>query len=478
MAGSKNPLYVDIMALHPEVTGSCIFCVVKNSYTREKVKFIVDCGLFQEREHEKLNTTKLPFLPENIDFAIITHNHLDHIGRFPYLVKEGFYKPIFTTEQTKLFLKRAWVNTADILKNNSKITNIPPLYGEEEVRRTMGLVRGCPFNQSIQVAENIKVTFLQNGHVPGAAMVLVQISSYYTEDINLLFTGDYNSKNIFFDVEDIPEEIKNLPITIITESTYGDMKSSDVEETFRNNIIKAVKEKRNIIIPAFSFQRTQTLLYILKCLQESKQISGYFPICLDGNLSQDYTNIFIKHGEELGFKKEMLDFIPNNLKYIKKETRWDVIHSSTPKIIVTSSGMGSHGPAQMHIPEVLPQENGLIHFTGYMAEGTLGRKLQEAKEDSVVEVCGVIKKKRAKILFSNEFSSHAKSDEIINMLNQFNNKKLVLINHGETEIKDSFSKMLEEDINAKDIGILGTDYLFRVGPYGLIKTMSTKFCFQ
>lgn len=145
------------------------------------------------------------------------------------------------------------------------------------------------------------------------------------------------------------------------------------------------------------------------------------------------------------------------------------------KIIVTTSGMGSYGPAQTYIPEYLSRENALIQFTGYTAEGTMGNRLKETKKGETVEVAGIIRKKRAEVEYTTEYSAHAKADEMIEFLKQFKNLKLVLVNHGEIHSKNVFANRIVEEVDTKRVGLLGREYFFRVNSYGLVKTLTTKF---
>ena len=145
------------------------------------------------------------------------------------------------------------------------------------------------------------------------------------------------------------------------------------------------------------------------------------------------------------------------------------------KIIITTSGMGSYGPAQTYIPEYISRKNALIHFTGYTAEDTLGGRLKNTPNGEIVEVGGLMARKRADVEYTTEYSAHAKADQMIEFLKQFNNLKLVLVNHGELEVKKSFAEKILTEVEPKFVGILGRDYFFRVNPYGLQKTLSTKF---
>ena len=171
----------------------------------------------------------------------------------------------------------------------------------------------------------------------------------------------------------------------------------------------------------------------------------------------------------------MRNFIPENLTWVDKGNRSEVLEDKNVKIILTTSGMGSYGPAQIYIPEYISRSNSLIHFTGYTSEGTLGARLKEALINENVQVGGMIVKKRAQVEYTTEYSAHAKADEMLEFLKKFNFLKLVLVNHGEFNAKEIFAERIVNEVKPKGVGILGCGYLFRVNPYGLIKNMSTKF---
>lgn len=472
MSGTKTKFYIDIMAFHPEVTGSCNLVVVKYP-DGTTTKFVVDCGLFQEKEHEAKNN-ELPFDSKTIDFVLITHNHVDHTGRLPYLVKEGYENSIYMTNTTSQLIRLALSDSYKVLKNIAKRDNKKVLYSDDDVRNALSKIKGVKFNEEIQITPSIRATFLSNGHLLGAAMILVKISYPGCEDINLLFTGDYNNKNMFFDVEDIPDNIKDLPLTIIQEATYGDMDSTDITYCYEDNIVKAINDKKTVVTPVFSLGRAQEMLYVIKKLQDSEKLSKSIPIYLDGKLAIQYTNIYTS--KKIKFKDEIKEFLPDNLTYVDDmELRRKILNDTTAKIILTTSGMGSYGPAQTYIPEFLSRKNALIQFTGYTAEGTLGERLKSAPYGEPVNVAGLVVVKRADVEYTTEYSAHAKADEMINFLNQFTNVKMILINHGEKQSKDAFAKRVLKEVETKHVGILGNEYFFRIDPYGLVKTMSTKF---
>ena len=173
----------------------------------------------------------------------------------------------------------------------------------------------------------------------------------------------------------------------------------------------------------------------------------------------------------IGIKEEMKDFLPRNLTYVCKFNRLKVLKGLEKKIIVTTAGMGSYGPAQLYIPEYIRRKNALIHFTGYSAEGTLGRKLQECEDEEYIQIGGVIVKKRASVEYTLEFSKHNKADDKIRFLKPFKRINTVLLNHSARLVNETYAKRVMNEVNTKQVAILDRNNLFRINPYGLVKTV-------
>ena len=411
--------------------------------------------------------------PEEVEFTVVTHVHVDHVGRLPYMVKTGYQGPIYASQTTCKLLPLALNDSCKVLAQVARRKNTKALYNEEDVEKTLKLTRPVAFGETLQVNDRTRVTFLNNGHLVGAASILVQISYPGEEDINLLFSGDYNNKNIFFDVDPIPEWILELPITIIQESTYGDMDSTEITTCFKRNIQRYLNKDGTVVVPVFSLGRSQEILYLLKIMQDSEELSKEIPIYFDGKLAIKYTDLYVRDG--LGNREDMREFLPENLTLVDKQSRPAVLYSTRKKIILTTSGMGSYGPAQTYIPEYISRRNALIQFTGYTAEGTLGSRLKKTGYGEMVEVGGVIARKVADVEYTTEFSAHAKADEMIEFLKQFKNLKLVLVNHGDIETKRIFASRIVKEVDAKRVGLLGRQFFFRINPYGLVKTLSVEY---
>lgn len=468
--GIKTMHYVDIMAFNSAVTGSGTYCNVRFP-DDIRVRFLVDFGMYQEKANESLNGV-VEFNPESLDFVLVTHTHVDHVGRLPLLAKKGYRGPIYASVDAAEFLMRPAISDCQgVLQSNASNKSLPPIYGENDVNLTMDLVKGMPFFEEWYPHERIKVTFFPNAHVPGAVIIMIQTKYEGYEPINILLTGDYNDKNTFFSARKLPDKVTKLPITVIEESTYGTTDSSSCDTCFEKRIAEVLEEKNDIVLLAYSFGRTQEVLYRLKCMQDKEILDKNIPIYLDGKLGIKYTKIF----PNLNISERMRDFLPENLIFVDKNERENIVSSPEKKIIITSSGTGSYGPAQFYLPCYLVNPNAYIAFTGYTPANTLGSKLQTVPRDGIVKVGGVLLKRRAEVEYFSEFSAHAKADVLINFLNQFTDLKLVLVSHGEPEKKLAYADRVREQTSAKMVGILDRDYWFRVDAYGYIKSVPTKF---
>lgn len=469
--GNKARMYLDVMALNPEVTGSCFLCILKLP-SKECVRFVVDCGLFQEEKYEEFNYT-FPFEPKNIDFALLTHNHVDHTGRLPFLFRKGFEGKVYCSKQTKTFLPLALFDSCKVLKDICKRKNIKQLYNDEDVDKVLENTIGLEFNSQTKINQNVNITLLKNGHLIGAAMILVQIHYPGEEDINILFSGDYNNKNAFFEVDNLSNEIKEKRISLVIESTYGKMNSSEISYTFETDLLNSIEEKKTIIIPVFSLGRSQEILLKLKELQDRDILDKNVPIYFDGKLAHSYTNLYLKENEILS--SERRNFIPENLIFVDSTNRCSLLNTEECRIIVTTSGMATYGPAQVYLPYFISKRKAAILFTGYTAENTLGRILQETEKGDFVKINGLLAKKNADVFSTTEFSSHAKSDEILGLVKQFENLRAVIINHGEENEKEEMAKKVIQEIDISHVGILDREYFFRIDTWGINKTLSTKF---
>ena len=463
--------YCDVQALHPEVTGSCILCVVRLP-DGKKFKFIVDCGLFQERKYWELNKT-LPFNANDIQFVLVTHNHVDHVGRLALLAKKGYCGKFYASEDTCRLLPPCLRDSGRILASSCKAHSEAPIYEEDDINTVVTNLQQVIPREQFKPCENVVVTAIRNNHLVGALSYLVQIKYTGFEDINILFTGDLKEQNMFLEDTSIPKWIRDLPLTIVTESTYGNERATG-KPVFRHNIIKALRRDGTVVVPVFSLGRTQEVLYVLKVLQDEGKINTNIPIYLDGKLAIDYTKMY----SSLNIKPSMQDFIPENLHFVegdKKSKRREIKNDASQKIILCSSGMGTFGSAPSYIQHYIQIKNCMIHFSGYCTEGSVGRTLKDAEVGSEIEVCGLMVEKKADVEYTDEFSGHAHENDLIDYLSCFNDIKLLAINHGEEEAKRQFGRDVKQEVSPKDIFVLDRDNAVRVNSFGFEKSFKTKF---
>jgi metallo-beta-lactamase family protein len=249
--GSTN-IEHSFSSLFSGVTGSRILNYEKDSSETEEIKYCVDFGLHMGgREIGSVEAfSNNYYLPDykSIQFILLTHAHTDHEGLLPFLVRNGYRNPIYCTKATHAILYHALVDNQKCL-----VREHHPLYELTDVITTLSLIEDVEYNEPFYpikkhvngkeiVNERIKVTFFPNGHLLGSAQIFVEEKNYYRQRINVLFTGDYKRKNIFFDVKDIPKWIYKLPINIVIESTYGDKDSKTLSQDSRNTYYLLSKE--------------------------------------------------------------------------------------------------------------------------------------------------------------------------------------------------------------------------------------------
>lgn len=463
----KNQPYVDIRGYHKGVTGSCIRNTVHFS-NGDKFRFLMEYGMYQGEGHKGIDYND-SITPSKIDAVIVTHTHLDHDGALPIFVRKGYTKNFYMTNAAACVIDIGLEDSYNIMVKDSKLKRQKILFSSSDIDMTLKQIKALKYEESFRIHPNITITFFNNGHLIGSSIVLVQIDDP-KGTINLLYTGDYKPQNVFLDIKPLPCWVYALPnLTIITECTYGTTNSWDIEYKWKEDIINACSENKIIFNNAFGQGRFQELMYRIRKLEDEGLIPKDYPVKVDGSTGIDYTFRYISHSNVLRIKDEMKSFFPYNLQFVDNKSRPAVLEDKSGKIIIATSGMGTHGPAATYIPHFLSNPNALIYFTGYTSEGSTGRTICEANYgDEVHFKNGKIVKKIARVEQTSEFSSHAKADEIIDFLNMFSPRS-ILINHGEPSIKTAFEKRVQNETGVKKTGILGMEYVYRVNPYGIDK---------
>ncbi len=474
---------VDVSALNPEVSGSLIR--VRVHRPEGDVNFIVDCGIYyqenkdgEEQTHDP-NYDEFTFNPKKLAFALITHVHADHIGRLPLLVKRGFSNQVFCSSDTAKLLSLALYDNERVLTSNAVKKNQKPLYRTEEVSKTLRLVRPMEYGKTFEPIPGIKVTMFPNAHLVGAAIILVQVKSSCSEDVNVLFIGDYHKRNPFFDVPPLPAWVTALPIHIVTESTYGDTCSIETDTpVFADNIIGWLKQgKSTIIVPTLSLGRFQHIALILRNMKEHGTLDSDIPVYFGGSLAIAYSNMFYN---ELNIPDDRRDFLPHNSYFI------DPTHGMmnfklkgqqiNRRIIVATSGNANYGQVSHYIARNIENPKAAIHFTSFLVPGSLGHDLLRAEHGTQVTIHSSEYTKIADVKTTSEFSGHAKKDQLVEFMMQFSNIKSVLVTHGEIPVKKNFAFYCKNMLvlRSENVAVLGTGYTIRLNPYGIAKSIAER----
>jgi metallo-beta-lactamase family protein len=414
-------------------------------------KFLIDCGLIQgEKFVDDLNWGKFPYDASQIDILFITHGHIDHIGRIPKLINEGFNGRIISTIPTKEITEIMLADTAHLLSRDTE-HNLKEIYGEENLNKTMSLWETIDYGQKLNVDHGFQFSYKDSGHILGSGMLEI----IYNHK-KLVFTGDLgNSPSPLLPNNEI---IKNADY-LIMESCYGDRNHEQRDERKKKlqEIITAnYKRKGTLIIPTFSLERTQELLYEINSLVENRMIQP-MPIFLDSPLSIKLTAVYLKYeryfnetAKKIVASGDKLFDFPGLVKTMETEESKDILKVPPPKIIIAGSGMSNGGRILHHEINYLPDPNNTILLTGYQSFGTLGRLIHDGQKK--VRIMGEDVKIRAEVAIINGYSGHKDSDHLVEFVEEIQPiPKKVFVVMGEPKSAMFLAQKLRDNlgINAK-----------------------------
>ena len=478
LIGKSDNFYAHRYCRHNLVTGSNFLYSV-HWPNGENVRFFFEAGAKQGEDDIGFFNGFFPFNAGKISFGIITHNHFDHVGLLPVIVRQGFKGPIFTSYPTASLMDISLYDSATIVDKDLGRT----LANIDEVEKTLGQVVGCAFRRRIKPHKNITVTFFSNGHIVGAVLTLIVITCPGEEPITILHTGDYKDKNIFFNVTLPPKAVRDLEISnIVCESTYGDVDSTNpmFEKCLAKNTAKALKEGKTVLYPTFAQGRHQEVLYDIKVWKESGVIPENTLVVVDGKSSQEYNARYMY--SPVGIKSDMRDFIPKGTTFIPRSRdraiyRKKIIEDSRPKIILAPGGMGSYGPVTSYISEFIPRNDVLIHALGYCAPDSTMYKLLNTKSGEKIAYNGKHLTKHCSVMKTAEKSSHSPRNVLLRLIQYFPKTKSISINHGELEKQESFKEYLLEHLSIPEdqITIADSQTGIRIESSGITRTFNTFF---
>lgn len=428
-----------------EVTGSCHELQIETDAGLKRV--LLDCGLFQgHRQESAVKNAQFSFEPSEIDAMILSHAHADHVGRVPVLSKKGYKNKIHCTYATMdlaevMLQDSGYINEKDeefFCKHLAKsmMQCDGPLYTQQDATDCMKHFVGQNYYEWFDVCEGVKAQFLDAGHIVGAAMVVLEIIEK-GEVKRVAFSGDLG-RSMLPIIRD-PAEMPPVD-TLICESTYGNRKHEDIgsaKNSLRDVIIRTAKRGGKVLIPAFSLERTQEIVYDLHVLWDSKEIPA-IPIVIDSPLATKVTDVFMKHPE--CYDKNMYEnflarahnpFQFSLVRYTESVDESKELNGTPgPMIIMAGSGMCEAGRIRHHLKNEIEDEKNTVLAVGYMAENTLGRSIIDS-EVREVKIFDKIYKKRAETVYINAYSGHADMTDLDNFICNIKGLKNLILVHGE-----------------------------------------------
>ena len=433
------------------VTGSC-HCLEVNGK-----RILVDCGLQQGRD--EIDNAALPFHPGSIDAVLVTHAHIDHSGRIPMLIKNGFAGPIITTRVTANLLDIMLQDSAHIQEQDAEYHNrknkragwpeVEPIYTVEDAMRVREFIQPCEYGQQVQITDDVTAEFIDAGHLLGSASIRLTCREG-GETRTVVFSGDIGNVDQpiirnpqFFDSADY----------VLMESTYGDRNHKN-ESTSTEELAEAVAYSHargeKVIIPAFAVERTQEVLYCLHMLNSQGKLPEDMPVFVDSPLAIRATEIFERNRELFDEDAKALlgsgddPFSLPNLHYTLSTAAAQAINELSGAASVSAAlGMCNAGRIKHHLKHNLWRPGASVVFVGYQAVGTPGRKLVEQAKK--ITLFGEDMEVKARIFTINGFSGHAGQSQLLDWLAPLtgDGTQVVLV-HGENSAQTTLAGLIQE----------------------------------
>ena len=434
-----------------DVTGSAYHVVTKDA------SILVDCGLFQGGKEEKAkNRRKAQLEGGRLDAVVLTHGHLDHIGRLPLLTRKGYDGPIYATRPTidlaTLILKDSLaLQKQDLKRENqkrarAKLPPLEPFFEKRDVLKLGPLVRPVKYNQRVEVAPGIEARLVDAGHVIGSASVELTVSENGRKKV-VVFSGDLGPRGAPLLNDAVPFEKADV---VIMESTYGDRNHRSLHETAiegRKIIARAIQNEAKILVPVFAVGRTQLLLYLLAGAFKKKTLPQ-FPVFLDSPMAIEATKIYGRNNEL--FDAEALEMVSSG----ELRRHLDCARPC-PKpgdsralndvkgacLIMAGNGMCTGGRIMQHLRHNLPLPQTEVLIVGFQSKGSLGRKLVDGAKS--VKMLGEDVPVRASIHTMGGFSAHAGQNDLLDWFSVVApSRPRTIITHGEDRARNVFSELI------------------------------------
>ncbi len=437
------------------VTGSRYLLEANN------IRLLIDCGLYQERELKYRNWEPFSFPPSSLDAVLLTHAHIDHCGLIPKLVREGFRGRIYCTTATSEIAQIVLLDSAHLQEEDAEFKRrrherekrkgpFPevPLYTVADAIASFPFFAPVNYEEIIPLGEGVQATFHDAGHVLGSSMIKITISQQ-GESRTVLFSGDVGrwDKPLLRD----PSVFKEIDYPVV-ESTYGDrthQEPPDISESLAEIVNSTWRAGGNIIVPSFTLQRSQEILYYMNRLLMENRIP-HLLVFLDSPMAISITEVFKRHSELFDKKMSRLmrhktsPFDFPGLKMVQTVDESKALnHIKGTVMIVAGSGMCTGGRIKHHLVTNISRRESTILFVGYQASGTLGRQIVDGAKR--VRILGQYYPVRARIAQLQGFSAHADRNELFQWL--FNLKRAprrVFIVHGEPQVAERFGQFLRE----------------------------------